>query len=107
MLVRHHGRVPTFHVPKPGDRPDVEVLVDETWCPGELRYLEATHRAGLPAHTSPAPTLCVTTALAPMTAPCPTVSPSGPNNGGVELGGGGHSLGHPLSGSLLSSHHRS
>jgi hypothetical protein len=29
--------VPTHHVPKPGDRPDVEVLVDDTWCPGELR----------------------------------------------------------------------
>ena len=29
--------MPTFHVPKPGERPDVEVLVDGTWCPGELR----------------------------------------------------------------------
>jgi hypothetical protein len=29
--------VPTYHVPKPGDRPDVEVLVDDTRCPGELR----------------------------------------------------------------------
>ena len=25
------------HVPKPGDRTDVEILVDGTWCPGELR----------------------------------------------------------------------
>jgi hypothetical protein len=29
--------VPTFHVPKPGERPDVEALVDGVWCPGELR----------------------------------------------------------------------
>lgn len=28
---------PTHHVPTPGDRPDVEVLVDDTWHPGELR----------------------------------------------------------------------
>ena len=29
--------MPTFHVPKPDDRPDVEVLVDGVWCRGELR----------------------------------------------------------------------
>lgn len=29
--------MPVFHVPKPGDRPDVEVLVDDHWWPGELR----------------------------------------------------------------------
>ena len=29
--------MPTFHVPKPGERPDVEALVDGVWCPGELR----------------------------------------------------------------------
>ena len=33
----HHQTVATHHVPKPGERPDVEVLVDETWCAGELR----------------------------------------------------------------------
>lgn len=27
----------THHVPKPGERPDVEVCVDGGWCPGELR----------------------------------------------------------------------
>lgn len=27
-------------VPAPGDRPDVEVLVDGTWWPGELRAWE-------------------------------------------------------------------
>lgn len=25
------------HVPIPAERPDVEVLVDGTWCPGEVR----------------------------------------------------------------------
>jgi hypothetical protein len=29
--------MPSHHVPKPGDRPDVEVVVDGVWCPGELR----------------------------------------------------------------------
>ena len=29
--------MPTHHVPKPGERPDVEVFVDGDWCPGELR----------------------------------------------------------------------
>jgi hypothetical protein len=29
--------MPRFHVPKPGERPDVEALVDGVWCPGELR----------------------------------------------------------------------
>jgi hypothetical protein len=29
--------MPTHHVPKPGERPDVEVLVASVCCPGELR----------------------------------------------------------------------
>lgn len=29
--------MPSFYVPKPGDRPDVLVDVDGTWLPGELR----------------------------------------------------------------------
>jgi hypothetical protein len=29
--------MPKFHVPKPSDRPDVEVLIDGAWCQGELR----------------------------------------------------------------------
>lgn len=29
--------MPTHHVPKPGDRPDVEVQVGGHWHPGELR----------------------------------------------------------------------
>lgn len=27
----------THHIPKPGDRPDVEVLVDGAWLAGEVR----------------------------------------------------------------------
>ncbi len=34
--------MPTHHVPKPGDRPDVEVLVGGVWCPGELRMWTQT-----------------------------------------------------------------
>jgi len=29
--------MPTYHVPKPGERPDVEVFVEGDWRPGELR----------------------------------------------------------------------
>lgn len=29
--------MPTFHVPEPGDRPDVRVEVDGVWLAGELR----------------------------------------------------------------------
>lgn len=29
--------MPTHHIPRPHERPDVEVLVDHTWCPGEVR----------------------------------------------------------------------
>jgi hypothetical protein len=29
--------MPTHHVPKPDERPDVEVFIDGDWCPGELR----------------------------------------------------------------------
>jgi hypothetical protein len=29
--------VPTHHIPKPHERPDVEVLVDGAWCRGEVR----------------------------------------------------------------------
>jgi hypothetical protein len=29
--------MPKVHVPKPSDRPDVEVLIDGAWCQGELR----------------------------------------------------------------------
>ena len=29
--------MPTHHVPKRGELPDVEVLVEGVWCPGELR----------------------------------------------------------------------
>jgi len=33
----HTCSMPTFHFPKPGERPDVEVLVANVRCPGELR----------------------------------------------------------------------
>lgn len=33
----HTWPVPTHHVPKPGERPDVEVDIEGVWCPGEVR----------------------------------------------------------------------
>ena len=38
---RHTRAMSTFRVPKPGERPDVEVLVDDIWCPGELPHVGA------------------------------------------------------------------
>jgi hypothetical protein len=29
--------MPTHHIPRPHERPDVEVLIDNQWCPGEVR----------------------------------------------------------------------
>ena len=37
VTLRHTDPVPTHHVLPPGDRPDIEVSIDDTWHPGELR----------------------------------------------------------------------
>lgn len=37
--------MPTHHIPKPGDRPDVEVLVDGQWLAGEVR-MQTQHDDG-------------------------------------------------------------